>query len=262
MSLLAAAISGGCESGEPKTEAERLSRGREIVERMSSTLGSAQAFSVTTHEVRDEITADGERRPVTLVRETVMRRPNRLYSKVSGDRQNEVWYDGVGVTLVLHKEKVFGQARAPETLDKTLDAIHERYGIDTPFADYVYSSPAKALLSDTTTGGWVARETLGGEATDHLSFKDEGVNWQVWVASAGEPVPRKAIVEFTDNKRLRKIDMSFSDWNFTPQIAGNRFEPSVPPDYEGVAILQRAHVLRNLQEGEEGTAATSGVVKK
>src|SRR4029450_12137359 len=57
---------------------------------------------------------------------------------------------------------------APKTLDKTLDAMHERYGIATPFADYMYSSPAKALIADTTTGGWVGRETVAGQETDHL----------------------------------------------------------------------------------------------
>ena len=76
----------------------------------------------------------------------------------TGDRQNETWYDGVGLTLVLHKDKVFGQARMPETLDKTLDAMHERYGVSTPLSDFIYSSPAKALITDTTTGGWVGRE--------------------------------------------------------------------------------------------------------
>jgi hypothetical protein len=260
--LCAAALGGACASADPRSDAERLARGREIVERMSTKLGSAQALSVTTHEIRDEVTTHGETRPVMLVRETIVRRPNRLYSKVSGDRHNEVWYDGIGVTLVLHNDRVFGQARAPETLDKTLDALHERYGVDTPFADYVYSSPAKALLSDTTTGGWVGRETVTGDATDHLVFNDKGVKWQVWISTAGDPVPRKAVVEFTDNKRVRKVAMTFKDWNFEPRISEHRFEPAVPPDYEGIALLQRARVLRNVPEGEEGATSTSGVIKK
>jgi hypothetical protein len=258
----AAAIGGSCTSANPTTNAERLARGREIVERMSTKLGSAQALSVTTHEIRDEVTAHGESHPVSLVRETVVRRPNRLYSKVSGDRHNEVWYDGIGVTLVLHNDRVFGQARAPETLDKTLDAIHERYGVDTPFADYVYSSPAKALLSDTTTGGLVGQAIVDGEATDHLAFKDIGVNWQVWITASGDPVPRKAVVEFSDNKRVRKVAMTFKDWNFAPRISEHRFQPAVPPDYEGVALLQRARVLRNVPEGEQGATSTSGVIDK
>src|SRR4029453_17124621 len=100
----AAGLSMACGTAAPRTDAERLARGREIIERMSTTLAAAQAFSVTTTEVRDEVKSNGAVGRVTLTRETTVRRPDRLYSKVSGDRHNEVWYDGVGITLVMHGE--------------------------------------------------------------------------------------------------------------------------------------------------------------
>jgi hypothetical protein len=262
LSLLAVVcLTTACGPGEPRTDAERLARGREIVERMSAKLSSAPTFSVSTREARDQIKATGEVQRVTLTRETVMKRPNRLYFKTAGDVQNEGWYDGVGLTIAMHKEKVFAQARMPETLDKTLDSMHERYGVATPTGDFLYTSPAKALLSDTTTGGWVGRETFDGQSTDHLAFKDKGVNWDVWIAASGDPLPRKLVSEFTEDKRLRKIEVTFDNWNFAPQVAENRFNPSVPADYEGIALVQRARVLRNMPKEEEATA-TGGTVKK
>jgi hypothetical protein len=255
VSLLVIAAGGACRSDEPRTDAQGLARGREIVQRMSDKLGSTSAFTVTTKEVRDELRPGGKTERVTLTRETTIRRPDRLYSKVSGDRQNEVWYDGVGITLVMHGEKVFGQARVPETLDKALDAIYERYGVAAPFADYVYSDSAKALLVDSTIGGWVARETLDDQPADHLAFKDKGVNWEVWISAGGDPLPLKAIAEFTENPRLRKTEMTFAGWNLSPQIDATRFEPVVPPDYEGIAILQRARILRSMPK--DGTEAAS-----
>jgi hypothetical protein len=129
-----------CGAREPRTDAERLARGREIVERMSTKLGSTPAFTVTTIEVRDELKASGQPHRVSVTRATTVRRPNRLYSTVSGDRRTEAWYDGVGLTLVLHNDKIFAQGRTPETLDKALDAIHGRYGVSTPVADYPCST--------------------------------------------------------------------------------------------------------------------------
>jgi hypothetical protein len=185
-----------------------------------------------------------------------------LYSAVAGDHRREIWYDGVGVTVAMHDEKIFGQIRAPETLDKTLDAMHERFGVAAPLADYLYSSPAKALITQTTTGGWAGRETVDGQQTDHLAFKDTGVNWQVWIPVDGDPLPQKASIELTENPRLRKIDLTFKNWNFTAQIAGDRFDPTVPADYEGVAIIQRARVLSNQPKDEEGGASPAADVKK
>jgi hypothetical protein len=257
LAVLTACISllaGACGPREPRTDAERLARGREIIERMSAKLGSAQSLSVSTTEAREEAKANGDPQAITLNRETVIRRPDRMYSKVSGSRETEIWYDGVGITVVMHNDKVFGQARSPETLDKTLDAVHDRYGVAAPLGDFLYTSPAKALLADTTTGGWVGRETVDGQETDHLSFKDKGVDWELWISTQGDPLPVKGAAVFPDSRRLRKVSLTFKNWNLAPQVAADRFEPHVPADYEGIAIIQRARVLRNLPPGEEEPA--------
>jgi hypothetical protein len=263
LAALAASLSVACKPTEPRTDAERLARGREIIERMSAKLASTQAFTVTSAESRDESNKNGQVKRVALQRELTVRRPDRLYTKVSGDRSTEVWYDGVGITLVLHNDKIFGQGRTPETLDKTLDAIYERYGIRTPIADYLYSSPAQALLTSNTTGGWVGRETLDGKTVDHLAFKDKGVAWEVWIPAEGDPLPQKATAELTEDPRLRKVEVTFTNWNMAPQIAANRFTPTVPADYEGVALIQRARVLRNLPPDDAASApAATGTQRK
>lgn len=262
LTALATSLSLACGPGEPRTDAERLARGREIIERMSAKLAAAPAFSVTTSEVRDEIRSSGASEQVTLTRATVVRRPDRIYSVVTGGRHNEVWYDGVGLTLVLHNEKVFAQSRAPETIDKTLDAIYERYGLSTPISDYVYTSPAKALLTEKTTGGWVGRETVGERQLDHLAFKDTGVTWDIWIPAVGDPLPQRTVTQFTDNPRMRKVDTTFKDWNLAPQIPEDRFSPTVPADYEGIAMVQRARVLRHMPKDEEGAAPPAAVEKK
>ena len=172
----------------------------------------------------------------------------------------EIWYDGVGLTVVMHKDKVFAQAPMPKTLDKALDAMHERYGVATPVADFAYSSPAKALLSDTTKGGWVGRETIDGQPTDHLSFTDTGVTWEAWIPATGDPLPKKGVAQFTEDRRLRRVELLFSDWNLSPQIADDRFNPTVPADYEGIAMLQRARILKNMPKEDAG--APSGAAAK
>ena len=252
-----AVLTGACSGRQPATDAERLTRGREVVERMSDKLAAAQAFSVTTDEKREVIRAGGEAQHVAVTRELVVRRPDRLYVRTKGDQDNEAYYDGVGLTLVMHNHKVFGQARMPETLDRALDAISERYGLPLTVSDFVYSSPSKALLSETTAGGWVGREDVGGRPQDHLAFTDTGVKWELWIAASGDPLPSRAVVEFPGDKRLRKADITFRDWNLAPSVSADRFDPTVPKDYEGIAMVQRAAVLRNMPEAPSPTEGSA-----
>jgi hypothetical protein len=252
MAILVASLAGACQQKDPQTEAERLARGREIIGNMSSKLAAAQSITFTAREVRDQLKNKSDVQRVTLVRQAAVHRPDRMYVKTTGDMDNEVWYDGVGLTLVAHKEKVFAQAPMPKTLDKALDAMHERYDVATPLADFAYSSPANALLTDTTKGGWVGRETIDGQETDHLAFTDTGVQWEVWVPTSGDPLPKKAIAEFSENRHLRRVEIRFSDWNLSAQIPDDRFRPTVPADYEGIAMLQRARVLKTMPPDDAG----------
>jgi hypothetical protein len=99
---------------------------------------------------------------------------------------------------------------------------------------------------------------LSDKETDHLAFKDKGVNWQLWIPTTGDPLPARAVAEFEGAKRLRKIDITFTDWNLSPQIAVDRFAPTVPADYEGVAMVQRARILKNApKESTDAVPATA-----
>ena len=58
--VLVAATLAACGPREPTTDAERLARGRELVQQMSARLAAATAVSVTTTEVRDVVRAVGQ----------------------------------------------------------------------------------------------------------------------------------------------------------------------------------------------------------
>ena len=40
------------------------------------------------------------------------------------------------------------------------------------------------------------------------------------------------------------VDLTFTGWNFAPQITDATFVPKVPADYEGIAIVQRAAAVK------------------
>ena len=181
-----------CGTREPQTDADKLARGREIVQKMSDKLASINQMVVTTQETRDIVRHSGKKETVNFSDEIAIRRPDRFHAKITGGTRGlELWYDAKKVTVAAHNDKVFAQAPMPETIDRTLDALAERYGMPLPIADLFYSSAAKALLSDTTTGGYAGREDSGGVSCNHLAFKDTGVEWEIWVPVDGDPLPKR-----------------------------------------------------------------------
>lgn len=233
-----------CGQKEPTTDAEQLARGRELVQQMSKRLATATELTVTTTEQRDVVRRSGTKDRVSLTGVYTLRRPDRFHTTLTGGKGLESWYDGKKLTVAVQEEKVFSQAPMPETIDRTLDALAERYDMALPLADLFYSNPAKALLSDTTTGGYAGTENVGETPCHHLAFRDVGVEWEVWLPLQGEPLPTRFKTVGKHRTGQPVTEVTFKNWNLAPQTSDATFTPSVPAEYEGIAILQRAAAVK------------------
>ena len=244
--LVASAIGlAACGAREPRTDADKLARGRELVQQMSAKLAAASAINVTTTEVRDRVRISGAKEPVSFTATYTVRRPNNFYAMMTGGAGIESWYNGKTLTIASHPHKVFAQAPMPDTLDRALDALAERYDMPLPMGDLFYSSADKALLSDTTTGGYADIEMVGDTSCTHLAFHDTGVDWDLWLPEQGDPLPKRFKVVQKARTGQPVIDVTFTAWNLAPRVDDATFKPKVPADYEGIAVLQRAAAVKN-----------------
>jgi hypothetical protein len=234
-----------CSSQGPATDAERLARGRELVKQMSARLAAAPAITVTTTEVRDVVRRSGAKKEVSLTAIYTMRRPDRFHSRMTGGGGLESWYNGKTLTIAAHPHKVFAQARMPETIDRTLDALAERYDMALPMGDLLYGSPEQALLSDTTKGGYAGTENVSDTRCVRLAFQDTGVDWELWLPVEGDPLPTRFKVVQKSRVGRPVINVTFTKWDLAPQTADDAFIPKVPADYEGIAVLQRAAAVKH-----------------
>ena len=159
LACLAAISLIACGSREPATDAERLARGRELVDQMSARLAAAAAVSATTTETRDIVRFSGKKETISQTAVYTVRRPDRFYSKMTGGRGLETWYNGKILTIAAHPDKVFAQAPMPETIDRTLDAIAERYDMALPMGISFTVPPQRRCSPTPPPAATLARRT-------------------------------------------------------------------------------------------------------
>ena len=253
--VLAVVTVTACGSGEPSTDADRLARGRELVQKMSARLAAVNAVTVTTSETRDRVHASGRKESVSQTGVYTMRRPDRFYTKMTGGLGLESWYNGKTVTIASHPDKVFAQAPMPDTIDRTLDALAERYDMALPLSDLFYTSPENALLSDRTTGGYAGRENVAGTLCVHLAFKDAGSDWELWLPEQGEPLPKRFRVVQKRRTGEPVTDVTFTEWNLAPSLSDATFVPKVPAEFEGIAVVQRAAAVKHMAAADPSAPA-------
>ena len=243
--LLVAALTlalAGCAGRQPATREEKLAYGEELLEEVSDTLAAARAISVSTTEKVERADRDGSRHMERIAREVHLRRPDRLWFRVTGDRNLEGFYDGERFTLVAHQEKVFGRIPAPPTVDATVRALREQYGIVLPISGLLAVSPQQSLLDEATIGGWAGREVVDGGLCNLLAWDHPDVDWSIWIPVEGKPLPKKLLIMDTDGQP--KTTVSFERWNLKSPVSDAAFRWQAPIGYAEVDLARQVAAFR------------------
>jgi hypothetical protein len=200
-----------------------------ILQRMTGYLGGLKQFSVHTQNTLEDLLDSGHRVDFDVSADVTIIRPNRVLAERRGELVDQVfYYNGKTLTLYNPTDKVYATDPAPGTIEELLDFARENLGLMVPAADLVYRNAFGLLMQDVNLAVVVGKTFINGIRCDHLLFSRPGVDFQVWVADTGKPLPMKYVVTDTGTPALISIATVMSDWNTAPKVADDRFT-FVPP---------------------------------
>ena len=209
-----------------------------ILQRMTEYLGSLKQFSVRTQNTLEDVLDSGQRVDSDVSAIVTISRPNRLRAERKGDLISQVfYYDGKTLTLYNPSDKVYATEPAPGTIEGVLDYARESLGLSIPAADLVYRNGFQLLMQDVTLAMVVRKSIIGGVKCDHLVFSRPGVDFQVWVADSGQPLPRKYVVTDTGTPARLSITTVMSEWNVAPAVTDARFSFTPPQGAKRIVFM-------------------------
>ncbi len=118
------------------------------------------------------------------VRGTVtLNRPDKLRATRTGGFANvELVFDGKTLTLLGKSAKAYAQVDAPGTIDHLVDELRTKYQRPVPAADLLMSDPYGQLMPEVVDTKDLGSGVIRGVECDHLAFRTNEVDWQIWVA--------------------------------------------------------------------------------
>lgn len=198
------------------------------LEKMGGYLNSLKSFEVTSTTTMDEVLDNGQKVQFGGTVEFKVRRPDRLRVEVSTDRKRRMFfYDGKSVTMFGPRINYFATVAAPSTVAGLLDVLGKDYGIDIPLADLFYWGTEKARVADIKEADLIGPATIDGVACDHYAFRQEGVDWQLWIQKGATPLPRKLVITTTADPTQPQFT-SVMRWKADAHL-GNEVFAFVPP---------------------------------
>jgi len=210
----------------------------QILKRMTDYVGSLKKFSVYTQGTLEDLNDSGHRVDLDVSARAIVSRPNKLLCERRGDRiEQNFFYDGKTLTLCNPLDKVYATVPAPGSIEGMLGFARDSLGLIIPVGDLVYSNAFPLLMKDVTLAAVVGKAFIGGVSCDHLLFSRPGVDFQVWIADGGKPLPMKYVVTDTGTPALLSISAVMSDWNVAPGVPDARFKFTPPKGSKPITFM-------------------------
>jgi hypothetical protein len=226
--VLAVAVPTWAAKPKPVTKPVIDAQAVQLLQQMSEYLAGLQSFSVHVETTRDIVLQSGQTLSSDMAYDVMVQRPDHLrINMASAARNAQVFYDGKTFTVFTPTKNYYAAAPAPSTIEETLRAARQR-GLSMPLADLLSATAVRQLRSKVTVGKFVGTSMVNGVATNHLAFRQKGVDWQVWIEDSQTPLPVRVVIVDTRAGGLPRSVATLSNWNTSPMFDEATFT-FVPP---------------------------------
>jgi hypothetical protein len=200
-----------------------------ILKSMSSYLGAAKVFSVNADIDFEIVAKNGQKLQLSSFATVVMERPKKFYIQRKGMIADaEFIFDGNTLTLHGKNLNVYAQTEVSGTIDDAIRAYEFETGIPAPGADLLFADPYAILSSGVESSAYIGTAYVNGVECHHLTFREDKVDWQLWVKAGYEPLPMKYVITSKWLTGAPQYEIRYRDWNRKPRIKGDQFTFAVP----------------------------------
>lgn len=225
--LTVPAAAGAAPASNPKPDA--VPDPNRLVTEMCSYLKSLDRFSFRAEVTEDQVYTGGKKLQFGFSIQTFVQRPDRLRVNAKGDRlDKQVFLDGKTLTLFEPEAKLFASAPAAGDIEATLARADRELRLRVPLADLASPNLCAHMGKGQAHALYVGRSTVGGVETAHLAFDRADIQYQVWIATSGKPLPMKVLI---NQKRLPAAPQwtaVLSDWQTAPRLKQGLFTFTPP----------------------------------
>ncbi|MCW2241540.1 DUF2092 domain-containing protein [Azospirillum canadense] len=239
----APAQTGAPEAEEPDAADEPAidEQAMDVLNRMADTLAQAKGFRVTIRSNYDvvqdtgEMIEFGERRAVTLNRPDAL----RVESQQSDGTRRQVTFDGKALTVFDPGQKVYGQLDRPGSVDDAVRYLVQDLQVRLPLALLLVTTLPAELDQRIQALDYVERDTLTPVPTDHVAGQTEDVDFQVWVAAEGEPLPQRITITYKNDEGEPQYRADLTDWTLNPDLSAAQLAFRPPEGTQRIPFLVR-----------------------
>jgi hypothetical protein len=198
---------------------------------MSNYLAAQNAISFD-YDVSLELVSTQQQKIALVSSGTLtLNRPDKLHLTRTGGFANvEMVFDGKTLTLLGKNTNLYTQVEAPGTIDQLVDVLRDKYHRPVPAADLLMSDPYKELMPEVNDVKDLGAGVIHGTECDHLAFRTNEVDWQIWIAQGTRPYPCRYVITSKKVTGQPQYTLDIWAWKTGAEPASDGFKLAIPTD--------------------------------
>lgn len=207
------------------------------LDKMGAALRALDQFSLRSDAEIDLVLDSGQKIELDQSIVYQVRQPDKLRVDLKNayfDR--EVFFDSGKLTVWAPQKKYYATTDVEaKSLGDLVANASDRYDLQLPLSDLFLWGTDKAPSSAITSAFKVADGSVGDDAVEHWAFRQEGVDWQVWISKASS-LPRKVVITGLDDPSQPDFS-AVLHWDAKTAIDDARFAFTAPADATKIALV-------------------------
>ncbi len=208
-----------------------------LLKAMSDYLAAQKALSFAYDATLEIVTAEQQKLGVASSGTATLQRPDKFRATRSGGFADmEMLFDSKTLTLLGKNDNLYSQIDAPGTVDQLIDLLQDKYAMPLPAADLLMSNVYDELMLGVVDIKDLGSGVIGGAECDHLAFRTEEVDWEIWIAHGDHPYPCRYVITSKLIVGAPQYSIQVRDWKAASQVAAENFNFKNPTAAEKVDL--------------------------
>jgi hypothetical protein len=193
------------------------------LEKMGAYLRTLRAFEVESDSTSEEVLSQGLKSQSSRKATLLARRPDRLRVEVEAPGGATFYlFDGKTFTLFARDPGYYATVPAPSTIRELAEALDKKFDVQLPLVDLFLWGDPDFKPPKITAAVDIGPGNVQDTTCEQYAFRQDGLDWQVWIQLGDFPLPRKLVLTTTTDA-ARPQYAAVLNWNLAPSYNEETF---------------------------------------
>jgi hypothetical protein len=201
-----------------------------LVKAMSDYLGKQSKMSFDLDTSLEVVTTDGQKLSLTSSGSLTLVRPNKVrVVRHGGFANTELFFNGKTLSLLRRDKNTYAKLDVPGTVEHLASELRDTYQRPLPAADLLDANVYDAMMPDVKDVKDLGTGVIRGIECDHIAFRTDEVDWQMWIARGARPYPVRVVFTSKKVEGSPQYTVDITNFKTGDQVSTGSFTLTPPP---------------------------------